>query len=101
MMSTIPKPFKHQSYFKVWNWRGLFWAYRFEWVFQIMIVALYLGIVFGVAAPGCKRGYVGAGGISEHTEHRFCTGGIHRYLDMKAFGYWFIYHHPTCKELYQ
>jgi heparan-alpha-glucosaminide N-acetyltransferase len=82
------------------SWSRLLTAYRYEWIIQIALIVFYWIIALGVAAPGCPVGYNGPGGISENTQYNFCTGGIHRYVDLKAFGYWFIYHHPTCLDLY-
>lgn len=79
----------------------ILWAYRYEWLVQLVLLLFYLIMHFGVAAPGCPAGYAGAGGLSENGDYQFCTGGIHRYIDMKLFGYWFIFHHPTCLELYE
>ncbi len=87
-------------YFDYQNWSGIFNAYQYEYVFQLMILFVYLTVVFGAKAPGCPRGYNGPGGISEHSDNYHCVGGIHRYIDMHAFGYYFIYHHATCRELY-
>lgn len=75
-------------------------AYRYEWAVQLLILAVYLSVSYGARAPGCPRGYLGPGGMAEHGAHEFCTGGIHRYIDMQVFGYDFIYHSPTCKQLY-
>jgi predicted acyltransferase len=76
-------------------------AYYYEWIIQAAIVVIYLSIAYGAKVPGCPRGYIGPGGISDHTEHHDCTGGIHRYIDMKFFTWQLIYHHPTCLDLYQ
>lgn len=46
------------------------------------------------------RGYLGPGGISEHSKYKGCTGGIHRYVDIQMFTNKLIYHHPTCLNLY-
>lgn len=82
------------------TWSAILTAYRYEWILQILILIIFLSIHLGAKAPGCPRGYLGPGGISEDSEYHFCTGGIHRYLDMKIFGYDLIYHHPTCLNLY-
>lgn len=89
------------SYF---DWRAyprILLAYKYEWVIQAAVVLVYLAVSLGGKAPGCPRGYLGPGGIAEGGNYEFCTGGIHRYIDMKAFGYKFIYHHPTCLEMYE
>lgn len=75
-------------------------CYRYEWLLQIATLFLYLVIALAVPAPGCPVGYNGPGGISEDSNYSTCTGGIHRYIDMHAFGYWFIFHRPTCQLLY-
>lgn len=71
-----------------------------EYLVQIGVLVVYLGISFGAAAPGCPRGYNGAGGLSEKGEYKFCTGGIHNYIDNKLLGYKQLYHHPTCLDVY-
>lgn len=76
-------------------------AYYYEWIIQGAILLIYLSVVFGGHVAGCPRGYNGPGGISEHSEYYFCTGGIHRYIDMKVFSWQLIYHHPTCLDMYQ
>lgn len=76
-------------------------AYCYEWIVQLAIIAIYIGIAYGVSAPGCPRGYIGPGGLGDDGEHPDCTGGIHRYIDMQIFGYKLIYHHPTCLNLYK
>ena len=75
-------------------------AYRYEWIVQVVLVILYLSISLGAAAPGCPRGYQGPGGIGDNGESPNCTGGIHRWIDMKLFGKDHIYLNPTCKRLY-
>lgn len=40
---------------------------------------------------------MGPGGISEDAHYYNCTGGIHKYIDVKVFGENHIYQHGTCK----
>ena len=61
-------------------------AYWPEWIFQIMIVILYLSIHLGTRAPGCPTGYQGPGGLADSGKHAECTGGVHRYIDQQLFG---------------
>ena len=75
-------------------------AYRYEWIIQVVLVILYLSISLGAAAPGCPRGYQGPGGIGDNGESPECTGGIHRWIDMKLFGEDHYYLYPTCQRLY-
>eukprot|EP01040_Poterioochromonas_malhamensis_P001973 gene1973-2109_t len=83
------------------QWSFILTSYRYEWIIQVLIIIVYLAVHLGAAAPDCPAGYQGPGGISDNSAHPFCTGGIHRYIDMKTFGYDFIYHHATCRDLYQ
>ena len=76
-------------------------AYSYEWLIQSIILIIYLSIIFGGRVAGCPRGYNGPGGISDNSENFDCTGGIHRYIDMKFFTWQLIYHHPTCLDMYQ
>eukprot|EP01034_Spumella_vulgaris_P021699 gene21699-27750_t len=89
------------SYFDLRSYPRVLSGYSYEWLIQGAILLVYLAIHLGGKAPGCPRGYLGPGGIAEHTNYEMCTGGIHRYIDMHAFGYKFIYHHPTCLDMYQ
>jgi heparan-alpha-glucosaminide N-acetyltransferase len=82
------------------EWSMILTAYRYEWLLQIMILIIYLGIHLGATAPGCPKGYAGAGGLSDDAASH-CTGGIHRYIDLHVFGYDHIYPHPTCLDVYQ
>ena len=75
-------------------------CYRYEWIIQISIVILYMSVALSAKAPGCPAGYEGPGGISNQSDHPDCTGGIHRYFDMKLFGLDHIYLYPTCQRLY-
>ena len=75
-------------------------AYKWEWTIQLLVVIIYLSISLGVAAPGCPAGYNGPGGLYENSSHSQCTGGIHRYLDIKFFGLDHMYDEPTCTALY-
>ena len=75
-------------------------AYRYEWIVQGLLVLVYFLITFVGKAPGCPRGYIGAGGIEQDGDYAECTGGIHRHIDIQLFTYDLIYHFPTCKSLY-
>ena len=48
-------------------------------------------------------GYLGPGGRSIEGGHGYaqCTGGSHRYIDLKVFGHQHIYDEPTCVAAYQ
>jgi len=75
-------------------------AYRTEWAVQLCLVAVYLSVSLGAAAPGCPRGYQGPGGIGDNGDYPECTAGIHRWIDIQLFGSHHMYLEPTCKRLY-
>ena len=67
------------------------------WVGVAAIMAVYLGLTFGYAVPGCGRGYLGPGGNAEGGPHcnattgqgcrlQNCTGGFMGYFDTMLLG---------------
>ncbi|XP_076440485.1 heparan-alpha-glucosaminide N-acetyltransferase-like isoform X2 [Babylonia areolata] len=75
-----------------------FWP---EWIVQLSLVAVHIGITFGLHVPGCPRGYLGAGGMAEQGRHLNCTGGAAGYIDRQVFGRSHLDQHPSCLEIYQ
>jgi len=80
-------------------WRDLRYFWR-EWPVVLAAPLLWLVLTFAVEVPGCGRGYLGPGGLSEFGMEK-CTGGSHRYIDLKVFGHNHIYGAPTCVDAYQ
>lgn len=66
----------------------------------LSLIIIDLGIVFGVAAPGCPKGYMGPAGKTLTTSQSHCIGGIVGYIDKKVLGEKHIYQHPTAKYTY-
>jgi predicted acyltransferase len=84
-----------------WDFReSVMYCYYYEYAVMIGIFFVYLIICLAGSAPGCPAGYNGPGGIANSGDDAACTGGIHRYIDMKLFGSKHIYSQPTCKSLY-
>jgi len=79
---------------------SIMWCYRYEYAVMATLFSTFLIVCLGVAAPGCPAGYNGPGGRASEYADEFCTGGIHRYIDMQLVGYQHIYHSPTCIPLY-
>ncbi|KAJ8360022.1 hypothetical protein SKAU_G00165470 [Synaphobranchus kaupii] len=75
----------------------LYWP---QWVFIILLEAVWLCVTFLLPVPGCPTGYVGAGGIGDGGLYQNCTGGAAGYIDRWLLGD-NIYRYPTCKELYR
>ena len=77
------------------------WACRSELPIVGGAAALWLLVTFAGKAPGCPRGYIGPGGISDHGDHSECVGGTHKWVDVSVFGEGHIYDEPTCTTVYQ
>eukprot|EP00727_Mastigamoeba_balamuthi_P004998 m51a1_g14497 hypothetical protein (662) ;mRNA; f:770269-772602 len=74
--------------------------YVYEYVAVAAVLAVHTAVTFLAQVPGCPRGYVGPGGISDGGAHEGCTGGVAGYIDRKIFGP-HMYQHPTCQEMYR
>ncbi|XP_076461183.1 heparan-alpha-glucosaminide N-acetyltransferase-like isoform X2 [Babylonia areolata] len=72
-----------------------------EWLCHLALLALYLGLTYGLPVPDCPTGYTGPGGLSEGGAHRNCTGGAARYIDVTVLGESHLFQFPTPKELYK
>ncbi|XP_038816063.1 heparan-alpha-glucosaminide N-acetyltransferase [Salvelinus namaycush] len=75
----------------------LYWP---EWIFIILLEALWLCLTFLLPVPNCPTGYLGAGGIGDNGLYPNCTGGAAGYIDKWLLGE-NIYHWPTCKAMYR
>ncbi|KAL5278498.1 HGSNAT family protein [Megaselia abdita] len=71
-----------------------------ELLILLALVAIDLGIVFGVPAPGCPKGYMGPAGKTLNPKQAHCIGGIVGYIDKKVLGNNHIYQHPTARYMY-
>jgi heparan-alpha-glucosaminide N-acetyltransferase len=58
------------------------------------LVLVYVLVQTFAEAPGCGRGYIGPGGISDYGRlwGAQCTGGVHGAIDRALFGPWHMYH---------
>ncbi|XP_036430203.1 heparan-alpha-glucosaminide N-acetyltransferase [Colossoma macropomum] len=74
----------------------LYWP---EWIFILLLEAMWLCVTFLLPVPNCPTGYLGAGGIGDNGLYPNCTGGAAAYIDRWLLGdniYWY----PTCKAMY-
>ncbi|KAJ8317982.1 hypothetical protein KUTeg_003073 [Tegillarca granosa] len=71
-----------------------------EWIINFAILAVFLSLTFGLDVPGCGKGYIGPGGLHDHSQYFNCTGGAAGYIDRKIFGDKHIYQSPTSKQIY-
>ncbi|CAG5122863.1 unnamed protein product [Candidula unifasciata] len=72
-----------------------------EWSVNLLLLAVHSSLVYALPVPGCPRGYVGPGGISEGGLYANCTGGATGYIDAVVLGYQHLYGHPTSEVVYQ
>lgn len=72
-----------------------------EWLANLALLTVHLGLVYGLPVPGCPTGYVGPGGLSEGGRYANCTGGATRYVDSILLGEHHMYKWPTPQALYQ
>lgn len=71
-----------------------------ELAIVLAMIAVYLGLTFGLPVPGCPRGYLGPGGKSDNAANPNCIGGAAGYVDLLVLGTNHIYQHPTAKYVY-
>ncbi|XP_041363426.1 heparan-alpha-glucosaminide N-acetyltransferase-like isoform X2 [Gigantopelta aegis] len=74
--------------------------YWVEWIINIVMVIVWIGITFGLKVPGCPTGYLSPGGMADHGQYPNCTGGAAGYIDRQVFGDAHIYQHNTAEEIY-
>uniref|UniRef100_A0A8D0GVF2 Heparan-alpha-glucosaminide N-acetyltransferase n=1 Tax=Sphenodon punctatus TaxID=8508 RepID=A0A8D0GVF2_SPHPU len=75
-----------------------FWP---QWIFILMLEAVWLSLTFLLTVPGCPEGYLGPGGIGDLGKYPNCTGGAARYIDHLLLGERHIYQHPSSNVLYK
>lgn len=75
-------------------------ACLFQWLIMLIIVSFHTCLTFGLNVPGCPRGYLGPGGLSQNSSFFNCTGGSAGYIDKVIFGRQHIYQHPTTVYVY-
>ncbi|XP_017488418.1 PREDICTED: heparan-alpha-glucosaminide N-acetyltransferase [Rhagoletis zephyria] len=73
---------------------------RAEFLVMISLIAIYLGLIFGLPVPNCPTGYLGPGGKHALANYPNCTGGATGYIDRLILGNAHIYQHPTAKYVY-
>ncbi|XP_039958205.1 heparan-alpha-glucosaminide N-acetyltransferase [Bactrocera tryoni] len=71
-----------------------------EFLVMLSLIAIYLGLIFGLPVPNCPTGYLGPGGKHANAQYPNCTGGANGYVDRLILGDAHIYQHPTAKFIY-
>ncbi|XP_067639044.1 heparan-alpha-glucosaminide N-acetyltransferase isoform X3 [Eurosta solidaginis] len=73
---------------------------RTEFLVTVSLIAIYLGIIFGLPVPNCPNGYLGPGGKHALAKYPNCTGGASGYIDRLILGSAHLYQHSTVKHVY-
>jgi len=71
-----------------------------QWLVILGVTAMHTLLTFLLPVPDCPMGYLGPGGLHNHSFSPNCTGGAAGYLDRIVFGEQHIYQHPTCQYIY-
>ncbi|XP_043839813.1 heparan-alpha-glucosaminide N-acetyltransferase [Dromiciops gliroides] len=75
-------------------------SYWPQWIFILMLEAVWVCVTFLLPVPGCPTGYLGPGGIGDFGKYPNCTGGAAGYIDRLLLGEDHIYQHPSPNVLY-
>lgn len=57
-----------------------------QWCIVIILVVTHTIITFILPVPGCPKGYLGPGGLSNGSSNVNCTGGAAGYIDRLVIG---------------
>lgn len=71
-----------------------------QWILISFLTSAQLLLTLWLPVPGCPTGYLGPGGLHEHSAFKNCTGGAAGYIDRLIFTPQHIYSHPTCHQVY-
>ncbi|EGG17785.1 transmembrane protein [Cavenderia fasciculata] len=74
-----------------------FWL---QWLFALLILAVWFLVTFLLPVPGCPTGYLGPGGLGDQGQHVNCTGGAAKIVDLHIFSNNHIFQTPTCQPIY-
>lgn len=72
-----------------------------QWLVILTLTVMHTLLTFLLPVPDCPTGYLGPGGLHNHSSSPNCTGGAAGYLDRIVFGEQHIYQHPTCQPVYK
>ncbi|XP_036605188.1 heparan-alpha-glucosaminide N-acetyltransferase isoform X2 [Trichosurus vulpecula] len=75
-------------------------SYWPQWIFILMLEAVWVCVTFLLPVPGCPTGYLGPGGIGDFGKYPNCTGGAAGYIDRLLLGEDHIYQHPSPNVIY-
>ncbi|KAK6629837.1 hypothetical protein RUM43_003657 [Polyplax serrata] len=72
-----------------------------QWFVAIVFIVAHTLLTFTLHVPGCPTGYLGAGGFSEHSLYRNCTGGAAGYIDRLIITEKHMYQKGTFVKIYK
>ncbi|XP_050428211.1 heparan-alpha-glucosaminide N-acetyltransferase isoform X2 [Adelges cooleyi] len=71
-----------------------------QWLVVIFLVSIHLAVTYLLPVPGCPKGYLGPGGLYNHSSNLNCTGGAAGYIDRLVLGENHMYY-GTATPVYQ
>merc|ERR1712166_1043616 len=77
-----------------------FTGQQFKWITIGLIQTLWFLLTFVPQLKNCPRGYIGPGGLSDHSVNYNCTAGTSKWLDLKLFSEKHVYPRNPVKHAY-
>lgn len=71
-----------------------------QWLVVIFFAVAHTLITLLMPVPGCPTGYLGPGGMDQHSQFFNCTGGAAGYIDRLIFTNKHLYSRPTFQKIY-
>lgn len=77
-----------------------FTGQKFKWITIGLIQTTWFLLTFIPKLENCPRGYIGPGGLSDHSKFYNCTAGISKWLDLTLFSENHVYPRNPVKHAY-
>lgn len=68
---------------------------------MLVILIVWFLLTYLYEVPGCGAGYMGPGGLDQHSKFQNCTGGFAGYIDKLIFTTNHLYKYPTPLAIYK
>jgi len=99
--TLTPREFPHPESRGNLGWMLEITTSGWQWFLTFFAGGLHAAVTFLMPVPGCPKGYLGPGGLSENGTNFNCTGGAAMWVDYSVFGREHIYQTPTCNAVYR
>jgi heparan-alpha-glucosaminide N-acetyltransferase len=77
-----------------------FTGQQFKWITIGLIQITWFLVTFLPKLENCPRGYIGPGGLTDHSQFYNCTAGTSKWLDLKIFSEKHVYPRNPVKHAY-